>query len=259
MGASGASFRLDPGWLFVTAGLTLCAAGVLVPAQQRLDELRGQLARIENAHVCGREGIEAHERFLDRLRQRDPAVIRRLAAAQLNLMPAGETPVLVASSAQSTVADWIGGSVDPEPLQAAAPPRTWLALLTQGTRRLWVLGAGILLVFVGLIVDGRGVAADVEWSDNGHDEDEDEDLDEAEDEDLIDDDEDVEVDVDEDEIELEEEEEDEDEGFEDDDEEEDEEDEDEAEEEDDDWDEDDEEEEEEDDDDGPWADDDDDV
>jgi len=175
MGVTGLSCRLDPGWLFVAAGLTLCVAGVLIPAQRGLHDLRGQLARIEHLHAVGRDGIEAHEQFLDRLRQRDPSVIRRLAAAQLNLMPAGDTPLLVANSSQATVTDWIRRSVTPGTVTAAAPARTWLTRFTEGTRRLWVLGFGVLVVFVGLLVDGRppAVTADVEWSDDASDEDDD--------------------------------------------------------------------------------------
>jgi hypothetical protein len=147
MGASGSSRRIDPGWLFVAAGLTLCVVGVLIPAQQSLGEL----------HARGQDGIEAHERFLERLGDRDPAVIRRLAAAQLNLTPAGDTPVLVASSRRSTVMDWIGRSVVRASVTAAPATRSWLTALTDGTRRLWVLGVGVVLVFVGLLVDGRTV------------------------------------------------------------------------------------------------------
>ncbi len=173
MGAIGSPIRLDPGWLFVAAGLTLCVAGVLIPAQRSLNDLTGQLTRIEHVYAVGREGIEAHEKFLDRLRQRDPSVFRRLAAAQLNLMPVGDTPLLVATSRRATVTDWIGRSVVPGTITAAAPARTWLTRLTEGTRRLWVLGFGVLIVFVGLLVDGRPSAttADVEWSDDDGDED----------------------------------------------------------------------------------------
>ncbi len=198
MGAVGSSYRLDPGWLLVAAGLTLCVAGVLIPAQRSLHDLGGQLTRIEHLHAVGRDGIEAHKKFLDRLRQRDPSVFRRLAAAQLNLMPAGDTPLLVANSRHATVTDWIGRSVAPGTTTAAPPARTWLTSLTEGTRRLWVLGFGVLIVFIGLLVDGRPPAAtaNVEWSDHGSDEDgdkegewdansdadEDEDEDEGEDE-----------------------------------------------------------------------------
>ena len=201
MGAIGSSFRLDPGWLFVAAGLTLCVAGVLIPAQRSLHDLSGQLTRIEHLHAVGRDGIEAHQKFLDRLRHRDPAVFRRLAAAQLNLMPTDETPLLVASSSRATVTDWIGRSVAPGTTTVATPPRSWLTRLTAGTRRLWVLGFGVLFVFVGLLVDGRpssAMTADVEWVDDGGEEDgdwdakgdedgdEDEDEDEEDDEDELD-------------------------------------------------------------------------
>ena len=210
MGAIGSPFRLDPGWLFVAAGLTLCVAGVLIPAQRSLHDLAGQLTRIEHLHAVGRDGIEAHEKFLDRLRHRDPSVFRRLAAAQLNLMPAGDTALLVASSHRATVTDWIGRSVVPGTITTAPPPRTWLTRLTEGTRRLWVLGCGVLIVFVGLLVDGRPspMTADVEWSDDDSDDDGDweakGDEDDGEDEDDEDDD-------DEEEDEFEDEDEDEDE------------------------------------------------
>lgn len=218
MGAIGSSYRLDPGWLFVAAGLTLCVAGVLIPAQRSLHDLAGQLTRIEHLHAVGRDGIEAHEKFLDRLRHRDPSVFRRLAAAQLNLMPAGDTALLVASSHRATVTDWIGRSVVPGTITTAPPPRTWLTRLTEGTRRLWVLGFGVLIVFVGLLVDGRPspMTANGEWSDDDSDgdweakgdEDDGEDEDDDEDDEEDDDEEDDEDDDEEDEFEDEDEEED---------------------------------------------------
>ncbi len=188
------SSRLDPGWLFVAAGLVLCAAGILVPARQSVEDLQAQLTRLEQQHALNRDRLQAHQTFLDRLRHRDPSLMRRLAAAQLNLVPAGTTPVLIASTRRATVTDWIGHSV-----RAAAAPaspklpghdqRSWLTSLTTGSGRLWVIGAGILVVFVGLLMDGRpagagstagpsrlpsrcgphrpGTSAGVEWSGNG--------------------------------------------------------------------------------------------
>ena len=37
--------RIDPGWLFVIAGLAICVAAVLVPAQRDLHELRWEMLR----------------------------------------------------------------------------------------------------------------------------------------------------------------------------------------------------------------------
>jgi hypothetical protein len=173
--------------------------------------------------------------------------MRRLAAAHLNLVPAGTTPVLIASTRQATVTDWIGRSVvvasAPRPPQPMSQ-RSWLTSLTAGSGRLWVIGAGVLVVFVGLLMDGRpagaGRAADpralprrcrsqrprvtseVEWSGDGAEDDDDDDWeeddsedldeeesDEAEDEEELDDD--AEEDEDEDEEELDDDEEEEDE------------------------------------------------
>lgn len=210
MRGSSLLFRLDPGWLFVTAGLVLCAAGILIPAQQSVEDLHAQLARLEQQHTLNRDRLQAHQTFLERLRHRDPSLMRRLAAAQLNLVRAGTTPVLIASTRQATVTDWIVHSVEvaraPAPrLSEGRPRRSWLSSLTAGSGRLWVIGAGVLVVFVGLLIDGRpagegrtrdpaavprrsrpkrpGVKSGVEWSGNGA-EDEDDEWEEDENEDL---------------------------------------------------------------------------
>jgi len=184
--------------MFVAAGLTLCVAGVLVPAQRSLHGLHGPLTRIEHQRGLGQDRIEAYERFLDRLRHRDPSLIRRLAAAELNLVPAGATPVLLSSTQRATIHDWIRRSAKVTTASAGTFTGSWLTWLTDGSRRLWVFGFGVLVVFVGLLVDGRQTlarrpcprpghsiprwrpdqfvgAADVEWSDDGRDEDDDDD------------------------------------------------------------------------------------
>lgn len=143
--------RLDPGWLFVTAGLSLCAAGLLVPARRDVTELDEQRAELVRRHQNAAAQVQAHESFLDQLRREEPAVIRRLAAAQLNLVPAGATPVLVASSRQAPVSQWIADTVRLESARPAAPPDTWLTRLTDERHRLWVLAGGFLAVFFGLL------------------------------------------------------------------------------------------------------------
>jgi hypothetical protein len=142
---------LDPGWLFVVAGLALCASVMLVPAQIDVEALRAQRSELVRQHQAASAQVRAHEAFLEELRRADPAVVRRLAAAQLNLLPAGATPVLVASSREHPVGDWIAETVPVTPVQRLLPPDTWLTRLTGERFRLWVLAGGLLAVFMGLL------------------------------------------------------------------------------------------------------------
>ena len=81
-----------------------------------------------------------------------PRLVRRLAAAQLNLIPQGDTPVLLVAAANSPVTDWIDATVTtdirPEKLKAAS----MLSRLANGPHRLWLFGGGIMSVFVGLLL-----------------------------------------------------------------------------------------------------------
>ncbi len=142
---------LDPGWLFVVAGLALCASVMLIPAQLDVEALRAQRSELVRQHQAASAQVRAHESFLVELRRADPSVIRRLAAAQLNLLPAGATPVLVASSREAPVGDWIAANVPVTPARRGLPPDTWLTRLTGERFRLWVLAGGLLAVFMGLL------------------------------------------------------------------------------------------------------------
>jgi hypothetical protein len=145
--------RLDAGWLYVLAGLALCAAGILVPARRDLEDLRHQRDRLADERAIGDERVEAYETFLRMLEDDDPALIRRLAAAQLNLVPADETPVLMAASRTATVTKWIDQEVRDRQPAPTPPAETLLGRLVGGPGRLWVLGAGVVVVFVGLLLD----------------------------------------------------------------------------------------------------------
>ncbi len=151
--------RLDPGWLFVLAGLALCAAGLLVPAQQDLRSMRGQLDQLAHERHLRAARLEAHASFLAKIEQGEPAVVRRLAAAQLNLIPAGDRPVLLASSRNDSVTEWVNRTVAAATPPASTPPDTWLARMTGGGRRLWILAGGIFVIFVGLLIDAGPTAA----------------------------------------------------------------------------------------------------
>lgn len=145
-------FRVDPGWLFVLAGLALVLAAAVIPSERQLHELRVQLEELQHAERSNFAILGAYEGFLGDLDDRDPALLKRLAASQLNLIPQGETPLLMASTVNASVPEWIEATVEVEPFRASPPPDTLLAQWTDGRKRLWSIGAGGFLVFMGLLI-----------------------------------------------------------------------------------------------------------
>ena len=151
-------FRPDPGWLFTIAGLAVMVVSALLPAERDLHELRQQVAALEVRETFNEQRIAAYERFMHDLSERDPALVRRLAASQLNLMPEGEQPLLMATSIEHTVSDWIEATVTPPAFTPVPPPDTLLSRLADGSRRLWLMGGGAMVVFLGIVM-GFGVSA----------------------------------------------------------------------------------------------------
>ncbi len=145
--------RLEAGWLYVAAGLAICAAGVMIPAQDDLAALKRQRDRLASGIDAGEARLAAHRGFIDHLVRRDPSLIRRLAASQLNMLPDGERAVLLASSRETTIDQWIDESVAQDRNPAERPRRSTLRRLATGPHRIWLLGAGVLGVFVGLVID----------------------------------------------------------------------------------------------------------
>ena len=143
-------FRFDPGWLFTFAGLTVMVMSALLPAQHDLAILNEQLAKLEHQEKVNQKRIGAYAQFLIELKSNDPSLLTRLAASQLNLMPKGEEPVLMATSMEHTVSDWIEATVPPQAFEPSLVPDTLLTRLASGQRRLWLMGGGALIVFIGL-------------------------------------------------------------------------------------------------------------
>ena len=143
-------FRFDPGWLFTIAGFVIMAASALLPAQHDVAVLKEQLAKLQQEEIVNYRRIQAYEQFLVELKSKDASLLTRLAASQLNLMPQGEAPVLMATSMEHTVSDWIEATVPPEAFESNLVPDTLLTRLASGQRRLWLMGGGALIVFIGL-------------------------------------------------------------------------------------------------------------
>jgi hypothetical protein len=159
-------FRFDPGWLFIVAGLTVCAAGILLPAQAGLHRLREQLRQLGQEEDLAYARLKGHLDFIDGFDRADARLVRRMAATHLNLIPAGDEPLLLAPAGSQTVTDWIDATVSPQPRDAESWHDSILSRWATGQERLWLFAAGALCVFVGLLLDpavsralptGRGV------------------------------------------------------------------------------------------------------
>jgi hypothetical protein len=146
------SLLLDPGWLFLVAGLVLVASAVLVPASYDLWVLRAQQQHLAAQEQENINRLQAYERFCAQLRANDPQLVRRLVASQLNRIPKGETPLLLAGSANQTPLEWVDRSVEPVVATVAPFPDSLLSRLTLGRKALWVAGAGVMCVFLGLLL-----------------------------------------------------------------------------------------------------------
>ncbi|MCI0364652.1 MAG: hypothetical protein L0Y44_00355 [Phycisphaerales bacterium] len=145
-------FKLDPGWLFIVAGLAICVAGILLPAHGDLEALEHQLAQLHIEEEYANARLRAHADFMDQVDRADPALVRRLAAAQLNLVPAGDTPILLAATESSPVTDWIDATVDRDIRPQKPVATSMLSRLANGPHRLWLFGGGIMSVFIGLML-----------------------------------------------------------------------------------------------------------
>lgn len=145
-------FHFDPGWLFILSGLALCAAGILLPAQADVEALQRQLEQLRDEESRALARLKAHADFLDQVDQADPALIKRLAAAQLNLVPEGDRPVLRATSNTAPVTNWVDSTVSFDIRPPKPQPVSTLSRWATGPQRLWMFGGGILAVFIGVLL-----------------------------------------------------------------------------------------------------------
>lgn len=145
--------RFGPSWLFVLAGLALCAAGILIPAQSDLQDLQNQRDQLLHEEIVLDQRIEGRAQFLDQFQKQNPALIKRLAASQLNLIPSDGTPVLIAPSVTDPVESWVDATINTEPIQSRATIQSTLSQLAQGRYRLWLLASGVVCAFAGLLLD----------------------------------------------------------------------------------------------------------
>jgi len=152
---------VDACWLFILAGASIITSMVLIPPADDLNLLQRQRNRLESQLNLERSRLIAYSEFIEALDDGDPTLVRRLAAAQLNLIPENADPVaLIVESSDGLDAsadDWIEQTLpgaletpDQPELNETAPPSV-LRHLASGPLRLWTMLAGVVCIFVGLL------------------------------------------------------------------------------------------------------------
>ena len=131
----------------------LLASAVIIPAQADLAHARWQRDRALAIKHQREERLFKHERFLRAVESREPAIVRALAASQLNLIPANHTTIFAQPNPAATDASVFPylepGPID-EPVLRLVDSR--LARWARGARsQLWMIVVGSVLVFVGIL------------------------------------------------------------------------------------------------------------
>lgn len=156
---SAASSRplIDPGWLFLAAGLGLLACVVIIPAQVDIAQAVAQRDRVHAAEVHREQRIARYAEFMGAIEAQEPMLIRSLAETQLNQIPADRGAII--PSGESAAGDAsVFPALEPEPLVLPESTREVSRLerwcTEPGTRR-WLILAGALCVLVGLLPAAR--------------------------------------------------------------------------------------------------------
>jgi len=150
---------MSAAWLFLIAGLLLVSAAMLVPAWRDIEQVRADRDRVAAAAEVEARTLAATRAVLESLESGDASVADRLVAWQLNLLPEGDRAVAREVHAGG-VLGWIDASVAPVPPPGDTAAETPLETLVSGPARLWVLGAGGLMIFGGIIGGGDRRTAD---------------------------------------------------------------------------------------------------
>lgn len=154
---------LDPGWLFVIAGLTLLLASVLIPAAEQVREAYWQRDRALLVEKHRQERMARYQEFATALEQGEKPLVLALAASQLNQIPADRVPIGVGST-RGGYTDIKAGSasvfpnLEPDPIDLPdfRPFDSTLSRMVTETKvRPWVLVVGSVLVLVGLLPASR--------------------------------------------------------------------------------------------------------
>jgi hypothetical protein len=155
-----APFLIDPGWLFLLAGLALVGATVLIPASDDLAATRFQRERALAIEAHRLERLARYEEYLAALDNKDPSLVLSLAASQLNEIPEDRAPIPGQRGALGAMADAsVFPSLEPPPMKLPER-RESPSILDRWTNsnptRVWLIAAGAACVLVGLLPASGG-------------------------------------------------------------------------------------------------------
>jgi len=139
---------LDPGWLYLLAGIALIASAVLIPSADDLDTAVWRRDRALAVEATQRETRDRYLASLDATRRGDERLLAGLALRELNLTREDARFISHAPT------EGYLASLAPEPttLPQRTPVDSTLSRLAQGeTSRLWLLGGGAFALLIGLL------------------------------------------------------------------------------------------------------------
>lgn len=150
---------LDPGWLWLIAGLTIIGFTLILPAQRDLADARLYRDRVRAAEEHREQRLARYQGYLDALNREDESLILSLAAMQLNKAPKG-TDLLVQGNDLSNRSASVFGALEPPPLvlpeRVVPKHQSLLDKWTSDDRsRLWLLAGGSLAILIGLLPASR--------------------------------------------------------------------------------------------------------
>ncbi|MFO0784897.1 MAG: hypothetical protein U0573_01000 [Phycisphaerales bacterium] len=154
---------IDPGWLFILAGLTLLLSSALIPAAEQVRQARWQRDRALLVEQHRAERIKRYEEFTAALETGEKSLVMSLAASQLNQIPADRVPIGV-GTVKGGYTDINAGSasvfpnLEPDPIELPEyqPFQSTLSkMVTEEKTRPWILVVGAVLVLAGLLPASR--------------------------------------------------------------------------------------------------------
>lgn len=154
----------DAGWPYLLAGALLVAAVMLIAPADDLAQIRFHRDRLAALEADAVARLQAYETFLEAIDEADPMLVRRLAAAQLNLVPETVQPIgLMGVELDAHVDHWIRETLPPPtPTEPPVVKDSWLRRLANGPTRLWAILAGAVLIFIGLLPQSEAGEAEDE-------------------------------------------------------------------------------------------------